>query len=95
MESLQVVLPLTPQRHKTPERRAKKERVAQPLELINVDNALLHLGTLEALAGESISTLYRAARRGELVLTKLGRSCTRVRAQDARAYLQRLAGGAQ
>lgn len=73
----------------------RRQRVAQPPDLLNVDGALLHLGTLAALSGESISTLYRAVKRGNLVLTKRGPRCTRVRAEDARAYLARLAGGCQ
>lgn len=76
-------------------RASKYRRVDQPADLINVDGALLKLETLARLSGLTVSTLYRSARRGELTLKKHGARCTRVRAEDARAYLARLSGAAQ
>lgn len=69
------------------------KRVDQPVSVISVDGALLKLSTLAAISGQSLSTLHRAAKSGVLVLTKRGTRCTRVRAEDARKYLQHLAGG--
>lgn len=69
------------------------QRVDQPADVINVPGALLKLDTLARLSGESLASLYRAAKRGELVLTKRGARCTRVTSENARAYLSRLAGG--
>lgn len=74
--------------------RATYQRVHQPADVINVPGALLKLDTLARLSGESIATLYRAAKRGDLVLTKRGARCTRVTSENARAYLTRLARGA-
>lgn len=76
---------LSPQRQTPP----------QPVEVINVPGALLRLETLAALCGRSVNSLFRDAskERGLLVLTKVGHRCTRVRSEDARAYLARLAGG--
>lgn len=74
--------------------RGKYQRVDQPADVINIPGALLKLDTLARLSGESIATLYRAAKRGDLVLTKRGARCTRVTSENARAYLVRLARGA-
>lgn len=72
---------------------ASKQRPGiQPLDVINVPGALLKLPTLASLVGVHPDTLYRAARRGDLVLTKIGTRCTRVSSENARAYLARLAG---
>jgi hypothetical protein len=65
----------------------------QPLSAINVDGALLRLSTLAALAGLSTPTLYRDARSGLLKIVRYKNHCTRVRAEDARAYLNARAGG--
>lgn len=69
---------------------------AQPEDVIRVDGALLKLSTLARIAGRGVSTLYADAAKTPslLVLTKVGARCTRVRSEDARAYLARLAGGA-
>lgn len=72
----------------------KYQRIDQPADVINVPGALLKLDTLARLSGESIATLYRAAKRGDLVLSKRGARCTRVTSENARAYLARVAGGA-
>ena len=72
--------------------KGKYRPVGQPTDVINVPGALLKLDTLAKLSGESIATLYRAVKRGDLVLTKRGARCTRVTSENARAYLQRLAG---
>ncbi|MFG6428413.1 hypothetical protein [Roseateles sp. LYH14W] len=70
----------------------KYTRVGQPTDVINIPGALLKLETLAKLSGESIATLYRAVKRGDLVVSKRGARCTRVTSENAKAYLQRLAG---
>lgn len=67
----------------------------QPLDVINVPGALLKLSTLAQISGQSLSTLYRAAAAGELVLIKRGARCTRVTSEAARAYLAELGQGAE
>ena len=74
---------------------ASPKSIQQPLHVINVDGSMLRLDTLAQLAGQSIPTLYRAAKRGDLVLSKRGTRCTRVRAEDARTYLASLSGNSQ
>jgi hypothetical protein len=70
------------------------ERASQPLGVIGVPGALLKLPTLGALAGRSRSTLDRDIKAGLLKVKRIGRRCTRVTSEDARAYLERLAGEA-
>lgn len=84
-------------RRSTPQLSPQRQTPPQPLDVIGVDGALLRLETLAAISGRSVNTLFRDAskERGLLILTKVGPRCTRVRAQDARAYLARLAGAAQ
>lgn len=67
-------------------------RIEQPTDVINVPGALLKLETLAQLSGLTVSTLYRAAARGDLVLSRRGTRCTRVTSENARAYLAHLAG---
>jgi hypothetical protein len=76
-----------------PRPRRAYQRVDQPADVINVPGALLRIETLARLSGQSRATLYRAAQRGELVLTKRGARCTRVTSENARAYLARAAAG--
>jgi hypothetical protein len=73
-------------------RSVPRRGLEQPLDIIHVDGALLKLETLATLSGRVVSSLYLDARQGKLVLTKNGSRCTRVRAEDARAYLAKLAG---
>jgi hypothetical protein len=70
----------------------KYRPVVQPVDVINVPGALLKIETLAQLSGESVSSLYRAAKKGELTFTKKGARCTRVSSENARAYLARIAG---
>ncbi|MGN6831089.1 helix-turn-helix transcriptional regulator [Paucibacter sp. M5-1] len=72
---------------------ATSTRRQQPLEALQLPDALLRMGTLAAASGLSVSTLYRKAAAGELALVKMGARCTRVRSGDARAFIQAL--GAQ
>ncbi len=67
-------------------------RIEQPTDVINLPGALLKLETLAQLSGLTVSTLYRAAKRGDLILSRRGTRCTRVTSENARAYLASLAG---
>lgn len=92
-----IVAPLQSEaRAMAPGRPRRKGVEPQPLELLNVPGALLKLDTLARLAGRGVSTLYADAAKDPtlLVLTKVTPRCTRVRSEDARAYLARLSGGA-
>lgn len=92
MEALHTLTPGQRRAEPQPEK-GKYRPIEQPAEVINVPGALLKLDTLAKLSGESIATLYRAVKRGDLVLTKRGARCTRVTSENARAYLARVAGG--
>ena len=70
-----------------PARKRRRCINRQPLDLLNVDGALLHIQTLEALSGRSRSSLYRDAAQGLLTLVKVGARCTRVRSAEARRYI--------
>lgn len=70
----------------------KPRRMSQPLDAIAVDGALLKLATLSAIAGESLSTLYRAIASGELEVVRRGARCTRVPSESARRYLAQRRG---
>lgn len=70
----------------TPRRR--RGEASQPLEVIELPNALVKLETLSIASGLSISSLYRQAKKGALPLVRINQRCTRVRSVDARAFLQ-------
>ena len=70
-----------------PEAHRASSRSAQPLNVLELPDALLRLETLAQAAGMSIATLYRKAASGELPLVKIGKRCTRVRSADARAFI--------
>lgn len=86
-----------PSKRSAPKLSPQRQTPPQPLDVINVPGAMLRLETLAAISGRSVNTLYRDAskERGLLTLTRFGTHCTRVRSEDARAYLQRLAGSGQ
>lgn len=93
MEAATLEAPPSAARHQ-PATRAGRNTPTQPLGVIEVPGALLKLTTVAALSGRSLSTLHRDAKAGTLKLTRKGTRCTRVRAEDARAYLRALAGEA-
>ena len=70
--------------------RSLNRPLRQPLEAIQQPDALIRLETLSAASGLAICTLYRKAASGDLSLVKIGTRCTRVRSQDARAFIQSL-----
>jgi hypothetical protein len=78
----------------TPRRIRDTRTPAQPLTVIDIPGAQLKLKTLAAISGRSMATLMRHEKAGLLKLTRNGARCTRVRSEDARAYLQALARGA-
>lgn len=66
---------------------------AQPLEAAQDDDALLKISTFGALAGLSDSSVYRLIAAGELTAIKRGKRCTRLRAGQARAWLNAQGAG--
>lgn len=60
---------------------------SQPLEAAQDDDALLKIQTFGALAGLSDSSVFRLLAAGELTAIKRGKRCTRIRAGQARAWL--------
>lgn len=68
-------------------------KLQQPLDVINIDGALLSLDTVGAIACRSRTALFRDRAAGLLRVRVLGRRCVRVVAEDARAYLAALAQG--
>jgi len=73
---------------------SENRRLKQPIEALQLPDALLRLDTLAAACGLSISTLYRKAAEGQLELVRIGTRCTRVRASSARDFI-RAQGGDQ
>lgn len=67
-------------------------KVAQSPTLLTIPGALLRLDTLGELCGRSRASLDRDIRAGKLKVVKPSTNCTRVRSEDAQAYLQALAG---
>lgn len=59
----------------------------QPLEVLQVPGAQLTLATTCAVTGLSASTLYRLARRGELVPVRHSTRCSRWPADAVRAWM--------
>lgn len=70
--------------------RPHRPRAEQPLEVLNIDGALLQLSTLSRASGLSLPTLYRAAKEQRLELVKHGKRCTRVRSEEARRFIASL-----
>jgi prophage regulatory protein len=72
---------------------APKNRLPQPLEVIQFDDALLRIETVRAVTGLSRTTIYTrmAANPPTFPLAiRQGLRCTRWRAADIRAFLQSL-----
>jgi len=72
----------------------QKVKLSQPLDVLEVDDALLKQQTVSNICGMSRSTLY--TKMSEVPPTfpqpiRLGKRCTRWRAGDIKAYLQGLA----
>ena len=63
----------------------------QPLDVAQIDDALLNIRTASAVAGISPSTIYRTAAADptfpKLIRLGGGSRCTRIRAGDLRAWL--------
>ncbi len=72
----------------------KRRREAQPLHVVQLDDALLKLSTASAVAGLSVPTLYRLAKSDPTFpkFIKMGQRCTRIRAGDLTAWLAARAG---
>jgi prophage regulatory protein len=64
------------------------ERGAQPLQAVQIQDALLKIPTVQALTGLGKTSIYELVKAGELKPVKLGARCTRFRAGDVQAWLQ-------
>ena len=69
-----------------------RRKLPQPVAVVDLPDSLLTVETVSAVTGMSASSLYRLAKRGELVPIKRGIRCTRWRAGDVTAYLRAQAG---
>ena len=65
-------------------------RKHQPLQALDVPNALLMIPTLQALSGLGKTKIFEEIASGKLKAVRLGKRCTRVRAGDAQTWLQAL-----
>ncbi|WP_133702345.1 helix-turn-helix transcriptional regulator [Roseateles toxinivorans] len=64
-------------------------RNPQPLHVLQLQDALLRIGTVAQATGLSAATIYRKVAAGELPIVKMGARCTRFRAADVRAFIAR------
>jgi len=72
-----------------------KVRHAQPIEAATHPNALLRNTVVQALTGQSRSTIYAKVAAGTFPApVKLGARCTRWRAADVTAWLEKVAEAA-
>ena len=71
----------------------KQTKAAQPLDVLQLQDALLKMQTVTQATGLSSATIYRKVAAGELAIVRMGKRCTRFRAADVRAFIQ--AQGAQ
>ena len=67
--------------------RRTRRTAPQPLSILEIPDALLNGQTVSTVTGMSQSSLYRMAKRGELVPVRRGNRCTRWRAADVKAWL--------
>jgi len=66
----------------------KQGHAAQPLQALQLQDALLRMQTVTQATGLSAATIYRKVAAGELPIVKMGKRCTRFRAADVRAFIQ-------
>ena len=67
---------------------AVRNRTDQPLHVVQLQDALLKLSTVQALTGLGKTSIYERIKAGELKPVKLGARATRFRAGDVQAWLQ-------
>ena len=74
----------------TVEKPLKRTRLTapQPIAAATNPDALLNIKTVSAITGLSAPSLYRIAKRGELVPIRMGTRCTRFRAGDVTDWLR-------
>ena len=74
----------------TVEKPVKRIRLTapQPIAAASNPDALLNIKTVSAITGLSAPSLYRIAKRGELVPIRMGTRCTRFRAGDVTDWLR-------
>ncbi len=75
---------------KTAAKGSPRKRHPQPLEAVNVHDALLTVRNAGIALGLSEATVFRLIRRGDLEAVRIGARCTRVRAASVRAFAARL-----
>ncbi len=62
-------------------------RNVQPLDALQLPDALLQIQVVVRATGLSVTTIYRKVAAGELAIVKMGKRCTRFRAADVRAVI--------
>lgn len=62
----------------------------QPLHAAHIADALLKLKTVQDLCGMGRTSLYARIKAGELAVVRIGKRCTRVRADEAQRFLRAL-----
>jgi prophage regulatory protein len=62
-------------------------RNVQPLDALQLPDALLQIQVVVRATGLSVTTIYRKVAAGELAIVKMGKRCTRFRAADVRAFI--------
>ena len=62
-------------------------RNIQPLDALQLPDALLQIQVVVRATGLSVTTIYRKVAAGELAIVKMGKRCTRFRAADVRAFI--------
>lgn len=73
--------------------RASRRTPDQPVQMLDVPDALLKVQTVSAATGLSASGIQRKAREGSFPQpVRLGSRCTRWRAADVKGWLQAVAG---
>ncbi len=67
-----------------------RKTATQPLHAAQIADALLKLQTLQHLSGMGRTSLYARIKAGELAVVRIGKRCTRVRADEAQRFLRAL-----
>lgn len=66
----------------------QRNRLTQPLEAAQHDDALLKIATAQAISGLGKTTIYAKIAAGELEAIRLGKRCTRLRAGSFMSWLR-------
>lgn len=69
--------------------KTRRPRTKQPLEALELPDALLTITTVSAVIARSVSTIYRMVAAGDFIApVKFGTRCTRWRAGEVTAWLR-------